>query len=567
MRTPRTSASGQAPTRRRAGAGGSPTGGTSRARPPPTSYLWSATNNGGDALPFSQVYLRPTTTSDSFPAVPDGGTAADSRPPVVKSRALDSPWGVNGIAGNASVEGSVEVQAFTQSGNTMFVGGNFARVESTTGTVVNQRFLAGFDVATGQLVQSFDPVLNEQVRALTTLPDGSVVAGGQFTQVNGAPASGLVALDPVSGESVPAGACGWRTESPQVSRRSSRRSMSRTGGSISAGGSLISPDRMASPSRRRTWDASRWPTVTVAATGIRDSTAPSTMSMQQRTAPACTPRVTSGRPRGVAAKRAAAISTATGANLSPQFNPTWSASKDYQRAVEEIGNRVYFGGSEHSLFGFNTANMQRVSGSITKRHGDFQAVEADAQNNVVYAGCHCQNYAYENAFTWSTLSAGWTEADAIQWVGAWDAATGKQMPHFFPQFDTRLGSGVWEIETDSRGNLWVGGDITTATTMSGAGRGAGGFLRFEPSDATPPSTPGNVGISSQTDSDVTLAWQTVTDAGGGVRYQVLRDDRVVGYTSDNAGSLSVPKGGNNRFFVRATDAAGNLSPSSPVVVP
>ncbi len=126
-----------------------------------------------------------------------------------------------------------------------------------------------------------------------------------------------------------------------------------------------------------------------------------------------------GTARGVAAKRAAAISTATGANLAPQFNPTWSASKDYQRAVEEIGNRVYFGGSEHSLFGFNTANMQRVSGSITKRHGDVQAVDADAQNNVVYAGCHCQNYSYENAFTWSTLSAGWTEADAIQWVGAW----------------------------------------------------------------------------------------------------------------------------------------------------
>jgi len=76
-----------------------------------------------------------------------------------------------------------------------------------------------------------------------------------------------------------------------------------------------------------------------------------------------------------------------------------------------------------------------------------------------------------------------------------------------------------------------------------------------------------VRFSSQTDSDVTLAWQTVTDAGGGVRYQVLRDDRVVGYSSDNAGSLTVPRGGNNRFFVRSSDAAGNLSPSSPVVAP
>ena len=543
-------------------------GGNVRGSSSSTSYLWSATNNGGDALPYSQVYLRPTTTSGSFPAVPDGGTAAVSRPPVAKSRALDSPWGVNGIAGNASVEGSVEVQAFTQSGNTMFVGGNFARVQSTTGTVVNQRFLAGFDVVTGQLVQSFDPVLNEQVKALTTLPDGSVVAGGLFTQVNGAPASGLVALDPASGEV----RSGWRVrvenrvgsgEAPLVQALDVKDGWLYLGGRLTH---LTGPDGF-------TVQAKNMGRVEVAdGDGGRNWNPGLNGTVNDVDAAADGTRVYAagyfGTARGVAAKRAAAISTATGANLSLQFNPTWSnANKDYQRAVEQIGDRVYFGGSEHSLFGFNTANMQRVSGSILKVNGDVQAVEADPPNNVVYGGCHCQNYVYENAFTWRTLSPGWTEADAFQWVGAWDAATGKHLPDFLPRFDTRLGSGVWAIDTDSRGNLWVGGDITTATTMSGAGRGAGGFLRFEPSDATPPLTPGNVRITGQTDTDVTLAWQTVTDAGGGVRYQVLRDDRVVGYTSDNAGTQTVPKGGNNRFFVRATDAAGNLSPSSPVVVP
>lgn len=533
----------------------------------PTSYLWSATNNGGDALPYTQMYLRPTVTSDGFPAVPDQGTAAVSRPPVAASRAFDSPWGVNGIAGDASVEGYVEVQAFTQSGNTMFVGGNFARVESTSGEIVDQSFLAGFDVTTGELVRSFAPDLNEQVRALTTLPDGSVVAGGLFTRANGQVVSGLVALDPVSGSTRP----GWNVkvenrvssgQAPVVQALDLDQNWLYVGGRLTH---LTGPNDRAVVAKNlgrvevadgdggTNWNPRLNGTVNdvdVADDGTRVYAAGYF-----------------GTSGGVAARRAAVISTSAGAGLAVQFNPTWSASRDYQRAVEQVGDRVYYGGSEHSMFGFSTSNMQRLTGSIAKRNGDLQALDANEQTGVVYGGCHCPQFMYENAFTWPTLSAGWTEADAVQWVGAWDAATGKQIPQFLPTFDTRLGSGVWGIETDSLGNLWVGGDITTATTTSGAGRGAGGFLRFAPTDVTPPPTPGNVRVSAQTADEVTLAWQTVSDPSGGVRYQVLRDERVVGFTTANAGSLTVPKGGNNRFFVRVTDGAGNVSASSAVIVP
>lgn len=533
-----------------------------------SSYLWSRTSGAGRAMPYTQVYLRPRTSSTVFAAVPNSGTAARSQPPVAKSRALDSPWGVGGTAGNTSVEGYVEVQAFTQSGNTMFVGGNFARVQrDVNGSgAVNQPFLAGFDVSTGELVTSFRPQLNEQVRALATLPDGSVVAGGLFTRANGQPAAHLVALDPVTG----ATRSGWQvTVENRVSSGKAPivQALGVSGGWLYVGGRhthLSGPDgrarwaknlgrvRVADGNAGANWNGRLNGTVNdvdVAADGSRVFVAGFF-----------------GKSGGVPARRAAVLSTELGAELSPQFTPTWSATRDYQRAVEEVGNRVYFGGSEHSLFGFDTANMQRVSGSITKRHGDIQAVDADSKG-VLYAGCHCQHYTYENAYTWRTLNPDWTQADPIQWVGAWDAATGRQIPHFLPTFATRRGSGVWAIETDSRGNLWVGGDITTATTKQGARRGAGGFVRFDPSDATPPPTPGNVSVSDQTADTVTLTWQTVSDAGGGVRYQVFRDDRVVGFTSNNAGSLTLPKGGNNRFFVRATDRAGNLSASSPVVTP
>src|SRR4051794_17834895 len=167
-----------------------------------TSYLWSATNNGVGALPYTQMYIRPHVTSTAgFTSIGDGGTAGFNQPAVPRSLALDNPWGVTGIQGNAATEGNVEVQAFTQSGNTMYVGGNFANVQQdAAGTgQVHQPFLAAFDVSTGQFIPTFHPQLNEQVHALATLADGTVVAGGEFTQANGSPATGIVALDPTTG--------------------------------------------------------------------------------------------------------------------------------------------------------------------------------------------------------------------------------------------------------------------------------------------------------------------------------------------------------------------------------
>ena len=114
---------------------------------------------------------------------------------------MTAPWGVSGLAGSTGLEGDVEVQAFTQSGNNMYVGGNFKYVQQdANGTgQVQQSFLAAFDVNTGQWVSSFRPQLNNNVMSLATLPNGDVVAGGQFTQANGAPATEIVALNPTTG--------------------------------------------------------------------------------------------------------------------------------------------------------------------------------------------------------------------------------------------------------------------------------------------------------------------------------------------------------------------------------
>ena len=44
-------------------------------------------------------------------------------------------------------------------------------------------------------------------------------------------------------------------------------------------------------------------------------------------------------------------------------------------------------------------------------------------------------------------------------VGAWDAATGKVLQEFSPVLTARAGFGVRSSLIDSKGTLWVGGDL------------------------------------------------------------------------------------------------------------
>ncbi len=267
---------------------------------------------------------------------------------------------------------------------------------------------------------------------------------------------------------------------------------------------------------------------------------------------------------GAAAKNAAAISTAAGAPLvTPTWAPVWSSTKSYQQAIQQVGSKLWVGGSEHSLFQYDPSTFTRTAGDIMKSHGDIQAITAD--RGVVFAGCHCDQYDYSNAYTWPTLTAGWTQAEPMGWFAAWDASTGQRMPNFVPTFNLRLNEGIWAIQADSTGTVWAGGDILTVRTNAQQARWSGGFARFPLADADAPTTPTGLTATGQDSSTVSLSWTKSTDSGGGVRYEVLRDDRPIASTSDNTASITVPKGGNNRFFVRAVDAAGNVSASTGVL--
>ena len=78
----------------------------------------------------------------------------------------------------------------------------------------------------------------------------------------------------------------------------------------------------------------------------------------------------------------------------------------------------------------------------------------------------------------------------------------------------------------------------------------------------PPATPQNLKVELKDDKDV-LTWDSVQDTGS-VRYQILRDDRVIASTSDT--KFEIDHTDNARYFVRAVDSSDNYSASTPVQV-
>ena len=258
------------------------------------------------------------------------------------------------------------------------------------------------------------------------------------------------------------------------------------------------------------------------------------------------------RAHDLVAENAARLGTGAGAELdqSWSFRHSYFIGK-YQQAVTVGNGRVYFGGSQHSLFGYNTSDMTRTSGSITMQNGgDLQATTASA-TGVVYGSCHCSDYAFQDAYQYLALGDTWTRADEIQWVGGWDQATGRQIGWTPYRLSSLRSTGAWALEMGDDGALWAGGDFNYSYTSKTAGQWSGGWVRMPARSATAPAVPANLRASDGNAKEVTLKWSSVP---GAESYDILRDDRTIATTTST--SITVPLGGNNRFFVRAVASDG-----------
>lgn len=529
------------------------------------SYLWSQTDGGNFARPFSQVWLRPQLrlADLDFGTIPDSGTEAQEQHPLLENHAIPGEWGVTGQANGVNTELTTEVSAFAQIGTRVYVGGNFRwaqRGANATGAdQVEQPYLAAFDVNTGAWISEFRPVLDNQVKALAALPDGTLMVGGEFTVANGAPALGTVRLDPATGATAP----GWQLA---LENRLS-------GGSpVNVRALTVHDDWLYlggffthTGSSERSWAVyTRMGARVDVTTGLPDGGWNPNLngSVIAMDASADGTRVyASGyftQANGQPAPRAAALDTVTGA--ATPWTPTWSASASYQQAILEVGERLWVGGSEHSLFSYDTGTLERLSGNITKQGGDFQTI--GTAHGVVYGSCHCNEWNYSNAFTWSNVGADWTQADRIGFTGAWDAETGEVLPEFNPKMTARRGSGPWATFTDSLGNVWLGGDMNQAEQANGAMGWVGGFVRYAPRDTAAPGTPGDARVDAIDADSTTIAWNGSN--GAPARYEILLEDRVVATTTQTSFTMPTPENP-VRVFVRAIDAAGNRSASTPVV--
>jgi len=545
-----------------------------------TSYLWQYGSENG-ALPFAQVWLRPKLTSSAYTPIPASGLPASAvRPLASSTTSTNTPWGVTGIVGTAN-ELNMEVETFAQIGNVMYVGGGFQYVQKGANPApadkIAQPWLAAFDVNTGAWISSFRPALNNRVWDLQATPDGKLVVGGEFTTVNGATGStGITELDPITGAKVST----WNASveyintevgnpGPQVKAIDYQDGWLYIGGRfnrVTGGTPVRGPVTVGRAARLRVSD------------GQPDGTWKPNFdgSVIELDASARGDRVYFtgyfDNVNGVPSPKLGVVSTAAGAPVVTGLAP-WQVSTGsqigglhdtrYQQAIKEDGNYVWQGGSQHILSQYNRDDYARMSSNITRAGGDIQTIAI--YNGVVYASCHCGNYAYSGTYNYSNPIPDASDVHNIKYIGAWDEVTGAYLPDFYPgALATRSGIGGWELTPDSNGCLWFGGDFKQGSYQSTGYQWLGGFGKFCPRDSVAPTTPASLTVATASTGGTRLSWSAATDNSGAVHYEVLRGDRVIGATTglsyiDTTGSLPA------NYWVRAVDNGGNRSATTAMV--
>jgi hypothetical protein len=535
-----------------------------------SSYLWTA-GSEGSPIPFTRVWLRPRVANDAagFSPIPADGFAAEAQPVTLKNRSEFAPWGVVGLdhTNETTIEPyNTNVLSMRVLGDRVFVGGRFTGVQNgPSASPIAQPFLAAFTLD-GTWISSFRPAVNGRVWDMVGTDDGKLIIGGDFTSVDGAPdTQGMAALDPQTGEVITT----WKARAYRSDGgRSYVRALDVRDGIVYAGGSF---NRLAGGS----WNPI---TVTNAIAVSAADGAPSTWRPRP-SGSVVRLEVTRDAKRVLLAGYFSQVNgdpnqgyfgitdAATGATVPGigPWTPSLGSRAKYQQAVADLGDgRILVGGSEHDTQLWNADRTQLLDAAITKQGGDTQAIEVFGDR--AYVGCHCSNWIYEGTNNWTTPS-GYRAVHPINLVGQWDATTWQYDTSWYPaSLKGERGEGVWAIDQDHNGCLWVGGDLNRGGWSGNAANDwLGGFARFCREDSTPPSAP--TALRSQPSGrGVELSWGASTDDSGTVAYDVYRDDRVIATTWARSYTDPVVNGA-HRYTVRAADARDNRSASpAPIAV-
>jgi hypothetical protein len=539
---------------------GAPTGSTSA-----TSNLWQRSSSSY-SLPFTRVWLRPRLgNSLAFPAIPAGGYAAAPKPAGLKDRSELARWGVTGMnhTGEQVVEPwNTNVLAIETSSTRVYVGGRFTGVkQGPTGATTAQNALAAFDLD-GNWISTFRPTIVGRVWDIALTPENKLIIAGDFTSVNGnTNARGLAALDPTTGALLP----GWKARVSRVGGTEWRvRTIDVRNGWIYAAGTF---DRVVTPAKAdpvavtnamslTTVDGALGPWKPTPNGGVFDLT------------------VTKDATRVLLAGNFASVGgsathaffgiTAIGNGAPVAGTGAWKPSdptrQKYQQAVADLGDRLLVGGSEHTTQVWNKARTALLDASITKPGGDTQVIEVIGDK--AYVGCHCGGWIYHGSNVFP-MPPSFRAIDSINLIGVWDTATWTYDTSWFPSsLKGATGEGIWAIEGDARGCLWVGGDLNRGAYSGNAATDwLGGFARFCPLDATAPTAPTAL-VATSTGQSRKLTWSPGTDAVGVTSYDIVRNGRVIATVSGATRTYTDPSApAGTKYTVRAVDARGNRSAS------
>lgn len=348
-----------------------------------------------------------------------------------------------------------QVWDFAEINGVMYVGGRFQTVRQYSGaTEYSQPFLAAFDVATGQWIPSFRPVLDDGVYSLAVAPGGNrLLVGGEFTNVNGAPfTSGFAALDPFTGEPDPAFKLSVTRESgPHLVK-----DIEVFGNDVYLGGrfSLVQ-NPGGDPVRRYSL------TRLNGTTGALDTGWDVPVSGGRIMAMDLSPDgselylggffTTIGQALGT--KWMGMVRTADGVVV-PLADPVPPEINFYVFDLAVSETKVYAGTEKHHLFAWDRETLVKTHDYFSSGYGgDYQATLVSG--DVLWVGGHHHGFEQNNLADRTRR--------VTQWLTPYHAETAEPINGWVARLGMR--DGVFSLIEDSEGKLWIGGDLSAGGTV------------------------------------------------------------------------------------------------------